>query len=93
MARPKVSKIAPIPRNPRKRKYRGHLHLQCIPEDTKLAFKAACYRTGRTMRDVIIEFMRGYCVTKRVGRKVGRPPARDRSQPILSVTLDGDVET
>jgi hypothetical protein len=40
--------------------HKGILFIEAVPEDTKTAFKAACYRRGTTMRDVIIELMRGY---------------------------------
>lgn len=57
---PKRSKISVIPADETQPHHNGILLVQGIPEDTKLAFKAACARVGETMRDVIIKIMREY---------------------------------
>lgn len=41
-------------------RFKTHLFLQDIPFTTKMAFKSACARRGKTMRNVLIHFMRYY---------------------------------
>lgn len=55
------------------RRHTSTLYIQAMPADTKNAFKAACYRRGETMRDVLITLMRSY-VTGDPPRGPGAPP-------------------
>ena len=49
----------------------GALLVEGIPHTTKVAFKAACAQQERTMREVLIAFMRDYVrdYVKSVNRK------------------------
>lgn len=54
------SKISVFPADRSKPHHKGFLFVQGLPLTTKAAFKAACAARGKSMRDVIIELMRGY---------------------------------
>lgn len=58
--------------------HKGTMIIQALPQDTKAAFKSACYRRGSTMRDAFIQFMRDYAsgvyfAPKVTGRPVDQP--------------------
>jgi hypothetical protein len=46
----------------KKGQYSGAVLLRSIPETTKNAFKGACSKRGKSMRDVMIQLMRKYAV-------------------------------
>lgn len=57
---PRKSRISQTPADTTRPCHRGTLIVQGLPSDTKAAFKSACARREKTMRDVIIELMREY---------------------------------
>ncbi len=54
------SKISQTPLDPEKQRHLGTLFLEGVPKSTKAAFKAACAKREKTMRDAIIELMRQF---------------------------------
>lgn len=72
--RPRVSAIAPCPRDPDQQRHNAAVHLKAIPADLRGQFKAQCARKQITMRDAFLQFMRDFAEGNyTLPRSVGRP--------------------
>lgn len=78
MARPKI------------RKGTSTLYLRCVPRGVHDFFKSACARRGRTMKNVILEFMREFVEQDQVmikarkaglGGKLAKTITREKKNP------------
>lgn len=68
--RPRVSKIAIAPADPKAPQHSAYIFLRCVPASTKRVFKIACAAAVPpvTMRDAIIQFMRDFAKKQGVVR-------------------------
>lgn len=63
-----------------------------IPQKTRTDFKAACYRRNKTMRDVVIDFMKNFCLSTTKDTSLSMPDASDR-EVIFFENLPEDIHS
>lgn len=50
--------------SPLRAAHKKAMFIENVPEDTRLAFKSACARRGKSMRFIIINFMKEFATGK-----------------------------